>query len=994
MNQLTLPLLRGLAASATLAFTTLALAPRAAQAQKAASNAAYSVLNDLSDVSGPYYDSPFPLGVVFGSDGNLWTAIDWADDGDGSGDGSDYSDIGKFTLSGTATAYSIPQPQNPEYQYAHTNGTLCLAPDGNLYGSSFNTIFKVDPSGNVTYVTTTPDSSNYFFGPFSLGSDGNLYAAAVTTFNSRSTITIGKLTLSGALTTFAAPSALGSYSPGLEPPILGSDGNLYGMTPNGGANNEGAIYKLTPDGQFTTLYSFSGKTDGATPYDSLTAGSDGNFYGVAYAGGQYNSGTAFKITPAGDFTLIYAFGKNGSGLDPEPTLYLASDGNFYGGTDGTTVDSDGVPKTGGTLFQLTPSGTLTTLYTFPPYENDDYGYLPNSEGSFPTSELQEDANGVLYGTTEDGGGADDGVLFALAVDGLTSPDAYQLSSVAFSPASVRSTVATACTVTLSPGAPVGGTTVALSSNSSLVSVPSSLSFPAGAHTASFNVNPGNVTKTTQVVVTATYNGMTQSATLTITPPYLNSVQISPASVGGGTTTYATVEISPEAPSGGSEVSFSSNSNLASVPASVTVAAGEKYATVPITTSTVTSNQQATITANFNGSIKTASLTLTPAVFQSVVTAPSTTVGGATTGGNRVYFDGNVASDSVVSLSSSDTSVATVPSTVTVKAGTPNHSFPITAAKILTTKSVTIKATYKGVSKTVTLTVKPDPNAAKSVTLSPASIVGGQTSTANRVYLYGDATVDTSVTLTSSNTALAVPQSTTTVSAGSSSHVFTITTSAVTTAQTVTLTATADGVSQSATLTVTPPLVTVKSLTLSKSTIVAKQPVSGTVTLSNPAPSGGAVVTLSSRSSYAKVPDSVTVAAGATTATFTISTLDVPSDTSATIIASYAGTSQSASLTITPRTLKSVTLSPTTIQGGSNTTANTVILYNNASADIVITLASSNPSVASVPSSVTVPAGASSQVFTITTSAVTTSQTVAITASYGSVSETAVLTVTP
>ncbi len=986
MNHPIKPILRGMATAATLAFTTLAFAQRPAMAQQAASNAAYSVLSDLSTVGAPSYYSPTPLGVVFGSDGNLWTPIN-AEGGDGSGDTVFDGDIASFTPSGTAAAYGYPDSFTP-----YANGPLCLASDGNLYGSSFDDIFKIDPSGVVTQVATTPSQISYSFGAFSCGSDGNLYATETTNTNGAPTITVGKLTLSGAVTTFTSPSTLSNLYYNSVPPILGADGNLYGTAPNGGANNDGAIYQLTPSGQFTILHSFSGSADGALPLTSLTAGSDGNFYGVADEGGAHNSGTAFKISPAGDFTLLYSFGKDSSGSFPQSPLILASDGNFYGTTNGVNYNSGDNPNASGTLFQLTPAGVLSTLYTFPYYEEDDYGYMPNSEGSGPDS-LVEGADGVIYGTAKVGGDANDGTLFALTVDGLTDSDAYQLTSVALAPSSVRSTVATVCTVTLSPGAPVGGTTVALSSNSSLAPVPSSLSFPAGAHTASFDITPGNVTKTTQVVITAAYSGMTQSATLTITPPYLNSVQVSPNSVGGGTTSYAEVEISPAAPSGGSVVSFSSNSSLASVPASVTVAAGDKYASVPITTSTVTSDQQVTITANFNGSIKSATLTLTPAVFQSVDTAPSTTVGGATTGGNRVYFNGNVAADSVVSLSSSDTTIATVPSSVTVKAGTPNHSFPITAAKILTTKTVTITATYKGTKKTTTLTVKPDPNAAKSVTLSPASIVGGQTSTANRAYLYGDATADTTVTLTSSNTAVAAPQSTT-VSSGSSSHVFTIQTSAVTTTQTVTITATADGVSQSATLTVTPPPVAVKTLALSKSSTVAEQSVTGTVTLSNPAPSGGAAVSLTSSSSAAGVPSSVTVAAGATSATFTVTTSDVSSNTTATITASYSGTSQSAPLTVTPKTLKSVTLSPTSTQGGTSTTANTINLYSDASANTVITLTSSNPSVASVPSSVTVSSGSSSQVFTITTKPVTSSETVAITASYGSVSQTATLTVTP
>ena len=826
----------------------------------------------------------------------------------------------------------------------------------------------------------TNGSPDYFLGEFSLGSDGNFYASAT---GDNYTLTVFKITPSGAVTAFPAPSSLADYE-FIPPPIMGADGNLYGTAFGYPSNNYGAIFKLTPAGQFTILHSFAGGADGAYPAAQLTLGNDGNFYGTT------TSGTVFKISPSGDYTVVCSLSSQGVGGSPESPLTLASDGNFYG-----TTYNGGANNTG-TIFQLMPSGTASELFAFPYYSSpeSDYGYVGNDQGSFPSGALVEDANGVLYGTAYVGGDADAGTLFAVTVSGLTSANAYKLASVTLSPSSARGTTTTTCTVSFSPAAPPAGATVALSSSSSAAPVPSSVTIPAGSSSYTFSITTGNVTKTTQAVITASYNGMTQSGTLTITPPYTNSVTVNPTSVGGGSATTGTVEISPAAPSGGSVVTLSSSSSLASVPASVTVAAGQKYATFQVATAAVLASAQATITASFNGSVKTTTLTITPAALQSVVTAPSTTTGGATTGGNRVYFDGDVVSDTAVSLSSSDTAIATVASSVTIKAGTSYHSFPITAAKVLTTKAVTITATYNGVSQSATLTVKPDPNAAKSVTLSPSSIVGGQSSTANRVYLNGDATADTTVTLTSSNTAVAVPQSTTAVSSGSSSHVFSIKTSAVTTTQTVTITATADGVSQSATLTVTPPPVAVKSLALSKSSTVAEQSVTGTVTLSSLAPSGGAVVSLSSRSSAAGVPSSVTVAAGATTATFTVTTSDVSSNTTATITASCSGSSQSASLTVTPRTLKSVVLSPTSTQGGTSTTANTVNLYANATASAVITLTSSNPSVAAVPSSVTIAAGSSSHVFTITTSAVSTSQTVAITANYGSVNQTATLTLTP
>ncbi len=174
------------------------------------------------------------------------------------------------------------------------------------------------------------------------------------------------------------------------------------------------------------------------------------------------------------------------------------------------------------------------------------------------------------------------------------------------------------------------------------------------------------------------------------------------------------------------------------------------------------------------------------------------------------------------------------------------------------------------------------------------------------------------------------------------------------------------------------------------------PSQGSVALNGAAPAGGIVVTLSSsNTAVATVPASVTVAAGATSATFTVTTRTVTSSTSITISASYGGATQTASLTVTPSTiLSSLTLNPTSVVGG-NSSQGTVTLNGPApSGGAVVTLSSSNTAVATVPASVTVPAGATSATFTVTTSAVTTATSSTISASYGGATATATLTVQP
>src|SRR5438309_1584293 len=196
-------------------------------------------------------------------------------------------------------------------------------------------------------------------------------------------------------------------------------------------------------------------------------------------------------------------------------------------------------------------------------------------------------------------------------------------------------------------------------------------------------------------------------------------------------------------------------------------------------------------------------------------------------------------------------------------------------------------------------------------------------------------------------------------------------------------------------TVTASAPTLSSLSLSPTSVTGGSSSTGTVTLSGPAPSGGAVVALSSsNTSVATVPASVTVPGNATSATFTVSTSPVSTTTSVTISGSYNGTTLSASLTVTPAppTLSSLSLSPTSVTGGSSSTGTGTLSGPAPSGGAVVSLSSNNPGVASVPASVTVPGNATSATFTVSTTPVGSSTVVTISGAYGA-TRTASLTVT-
>ena len=163
----------------------------------------------------------------------------------------------------------------------------------------------------------------------------------------------------------------GAPADGANPEVLiqGSDGNFYGTTDGGGAHSAGAVFKLTPEGAETILYSFAGGSDGANA-QGLVQGSDGNFYGTTATGGANNVGTVFRLTPEGVETIPYSFsGTSYSGPDganPIGQLVQGSDGNFYGVTELGGLPSPVITDTTtcGTVFKVTPEGVETILHRF------------------------------------------------------------------------------------------------------------------------------------------------------------------------------------------------------------------------------------------------------------------------------------------------------------------------------------------------------------------------------------------------------------------------------------------------------------------------------------------------------------------------------------------------------------------------------------------------------------------------------------------------------
>lgn len=161
-------------------------------------------------------------------------------------------------------------------------------------------------------------------------------------------------------TTLVNFNGTNGVNPYFETLVQGIDGNLYGTTGFGGANNVGTVFKITPTGTLTTLHSFAGyPTEGATPYAGLILATNGNFYGTTTAGGTKGFGTVFQITSGGVLTTLHSFDYT-DGDFPTGSLVEATNGTLYGTTDGGGAGGNG------TVFKITFGGALTTLYNFCP----------------------------------------------------------------------------------------------------------------------------------------------------------------------------------------------------------------------------------------------------------------------------------------------------------------------------------------------------------------------------------------------------------------------------------------------------------------------------------------------------------------------------------------------------------------------------------------------------------------------------------------------------
>ena len=330
-----------------------------------------------------------------------------------------------LTTAAATTTNVIFSFEEEEGEYADTDLETDSA--GNIYGTTVlggefggGTVFQLSPTPNdwvhtVLYSFTGGADGGEPYKGVTLDREGNLYGTAVTGGSGNCEGGCGvvyKLSNTGKTWTQTVIHAFTGGDDGSGPGArvtVDSAGNIYGMTPTGGAYGLGTIYKIrqAPGGAWTfkVIHAFTGGTDGATGSAGRMILRHGHVYGAATAGGDYGSGVVFELRPRGagewDFKTIYAFRGQPDGSFPYGALLFDRSGNIYGTT--YYGGANGI----GAVYKLSPRAVGAWA------EEVIYSFEEGTDGNSPISNLVFDAAGNLYGTTSEGG-LGSGTIFKLS----------------------------------------------------------------------------------------------------------------------------------------------------------------------------------------------------------------------------------------------------------------------------------------------------------------------------------------------------------------------------------------------------------------------------------------------------------------------------------------------------------------------------------------------------------------------------------------------------
>ncbi len=350
----------------------------------------------LTGTNGSFPGSDPTGGAVQAANGSFYAAIS-------AGGAANKGDLVAYTSQGAFGEVLAFTGTNGSFPGASPRASLIQASDNQFYGT---TLLGGTANGGAAFKTTQGGSFTLlasFSGTNGLNPSGGLIQASNANFygatgsgGAYGNGTIFTLTSAGALTRLVSFTGTNGATP-MSPLIQTTNGNFYGATYQGGAANDGTVFTMTSSGSLTTLCSFSG-SNGAYPAGGLVQASDGNFYGTTSQGGSANDGTLFRVTSSGSLTTLCSFtGVAGAnpGQYPQGSLIQAADGNLYG------TASYGAGGNYGTLFNVTLSGSLSTLYVF----------TDGTDGAHPLCTLAQGSDGNFYGTASAGGASGLGTAY-------------------------------------------------------------------------------------------------------------------------------------------------------------------------------------------------------------------------------------------------------------------------------------------------------------------------------------------------------------------------------------------------------------------------------------------------------------------------------------------------------------------------------------------------------------------------------------------------------
>lgn len=688
---------------------------------------AYGTIHNFGDGSVPVDGEPDINSLIQGPGGNLY-GVTVADTAGRNGviikvapDGSGYTILHHFSDGSVANDGQQPY------------GKLVVGPDGNLWGTtSFGgiqnggSVFKIAPDGSGYTVMhrfgdgSVPNDGNEPNDGLIVGSDGNFYGT--TNIGGDDSVSLGtnggtifKITPTGVTTiVHSFPANVGPTS-GNYPTvgvIQGPDGTLYGMTNNGGTGFEGGIFKINPDGSgYTVLHNFDPFNDpneGAQTYSRLLLSSDGKLYGTVAGFGLYNDGVLFRLnTDGSDYKILHEFGDNSDetqGGFPYCALIAGPDGNFYG-----TTSAHGVYDNG-TIYQLTPSGTYSTVYAF-----------DGTQGIIPEGDLLLASDGNFYGMTVEGGAAGVGTIFRFSLIANLNVSA---------PASVTA------------GVPFNATVTARNySNNAVTDYSGTVHFTSDDPTATLPADTiitggvGNVqvsaTRATAVTVRARDTSNTDLTGTTVIPVNAAAVNhltlTTPISTSTGTAFQAMLSAQDQynniVKSFADTIHLNSTSAQSVLPADFVLTGGAKQISIKLNTPG-TQTITATDTTTPSLHITSGNINVGAAIAKLVVTAPTTATAGAPSLFTVTAQDnaGNTVPgyNGTVHITSTD-ATATLPSDITLVNGV--GSFNVTLKKATTstvTATDTVTPSLKGTGTTVV-----NAAAASKITITaPANITAG------------------------------------------------------------------------------------------------------------------------------------------------------------------------------------------------------------------------------------------------------------------------------